>query len=197
MEGRVERPGVGWQHPGMSTKTSVADPDLPLGRRVVVRWILAGNLVAALTFATLYALWPSVVLAAPVDRLLFAVELGAIPGAVLVLVLQSLWRIADTDGAESPLAGRESRRWKINQRVMSNTLEQSAMFVPGLSALAVAIDAAHTRVLPILVCTWTIGRLLFWAGYHVRPHVRAFGMDTTFLAVAVTYGWLAYRVFVA
>ena len=127
-----------------------------------------------------WVLWPDVTpIEAPVDRALLALQLAAIPAVVLQLMLQSLWRLLDTNKAEDPLAGAESRRWKINARVFQNTIEQTLLFVPVLVALAIRLPPELTRVLPILVALWTAGRLMFWAGYHVALHWRAPGMDWT------------------
>src|SRR5262245_40276348 len=68
----------------------------------------------------------------------------------------------DTERAEDPFANAESHAWKINQRVLSNTIEQALIFLPALTALAVRIDAAQLAVLPMAVTLWCAGRILFW-----------------------------------
>ena len=45
-------------------------------------------------------------------------------------MMQGLWRLPDTPGAEDPFANAESRAWKINQRVYTNTMEQALIFLP-------------------------------------------------------------------
>ena len=50
-------------------------------------------------------------------------------------------RLFDKAGAEDPFAGRESKRFEINQRVLTNTVEQGAVFVLLLLALATRISA--------------------------------------------------------
>jgi hypothetical protein len=85
-------------------------------------------------------------------------------------------------------AGKESRRWKVNQRVLQNTIEQAFIFLPALVALALRVEARHLAVVPIAVALWCAGRVLFWVGYHKSPVWRAPGFDwtinTTFLVMA-------------
>lgn len=161
-------------------------------RRRVVWWVMGGYTSFFLVFALQWSFAPRLApLDAPLDRLVLALQLAAAPAAVLMLQLQGLWRLGDTVEAEAdPLGGRESRRFKINQRVLSNTLEQTAIFVPMMVALALRIGAEHVFVVPWLVATWCVGRLLFWVGYQIDPPYRAIGMDWTTGAALVTAIWL-------
>jgi hypothetical protein len=98
---------------------------------------------------------------------------------VTLLVVLSCMRLFDTARAEDPFAGAESREWKINQRVLQNTVEQAMIFVPTLFALAVRIDDGMLQLLPIAVALWCAGRLLFWFGYRKSIVWRAPGFDWT------------------
>lgn len=160
-------------------------------RRRVLAWIGAGYTSFFLVFALVHTFAPRLApIDGQVDRLLLALQLAAGPAAVVMLVLQGLWRVTDTVEAEDPLSGRESRRFKVNQRVMNNTLEQAAIFVPMFVAVAVRADPAHVYLLPMLMGTWCAGRLLFWGGYHVEPVWRAIGMDWTTCVAMLTAAWL-------
>lgn len=160
-------------------------------RRRVLGWIAAG-------YATFFVVGTAAVLAgprlapipAPLDRLLLAIQLAAGPAFVTFLVFSTLGRVMDTVDAENPLLGRESTRFRINQRVLTNTLEQTAIFVPMLLALSLRIDPADTWVLPYLAGIWCAGRVLFWLGYHSDPAHRAIGMDWTTCTAMTTGGWL-------
>ncbi|MCK6528430.1 MAPEG family protein [Myxococcota bacterium] len=162
-------------------------------RARVLKWIAMGYTSFVVVFLATWNLAPRLApIEAPLDRLLLAVQLQALPAAVVMLVLQGLWRAGDTVEAETRvLDGMESRGWKINQRVMDNTLEQAAIFSPMLAALALRIDPEHTFVLPFLVGIWTAGRVLFWIGYRIEPVYRAIGMDWTSSVAMITAGWLA------
>src|SRR5262245_53604510 len=119
-------------------------------RRPIIKAIGLGNLTFVAVLAAAYLAVPPVVLSDGIgDRLGFALELLAGPGVVTLIMVTSCMRLFDTPGAEeSPLAGNESRAWKINQRVVQNTVEQAWIFVPGLLALAVRLDATRLAILP-------------------------------------------------
>jgi hypothetical protein len=161
-------------------------------RRRILTWIAAGYTSFFVVFAATWAWAPRCApIEAPVDRLLFAVQLAAGPAAVLMAQLQGLWRVADTVEAEDPLRGRESDRFKINQRVFTNTVEQTLIFVPMFVALSVRAAPGHVFALPMLVGLWCAGRMLFWVGYQLDPAWRAIGMDWTSSVAMITAGWLA------
>jgi hypothetical protein len=151
------------------------------------RWIAIGFGSFAIAFPLAWLLLPRLApIAAPVDRLLLAVQLAAGPSVVLLLVLQGLWRVQDSADAEDPFAGKETYAFKVNQRVMSNTLEQTMIFVPLFVALAVRMQPDQTYWLPLLMGFFCAGRLLFWAGYRRALHLRAPGMDWTTATTIVT-----------
>jgi hypothetical protein len=157
-------------------------------RKLTGKWIALGWLSFAIAFAAAWFLVPRPApIAEPVDRLLLALSLSAGPGIVLFLILQGLWRMQDTLEAEAdPLGGKESYGFKINQRVMSNTIEQLLIFVPLYIALAIRMEPDQVFLLPLLMGFWCLARLLFWVGYRRAPHYRAPGMDWTAGTAVVT-----------
>lgn len=168
----------------MSTESRGNDP-APGGaaaRKLAIQWsaLGIGSFFVALAAAWTFLPRPAPV-AAPLDRLLLAVQLAAACGFVMLLMLQGLWRASDTPGAEDPFAGKESRRWQVNQRVMGNTVEQMLIFLPIYLGLAVRMQPAQVHWLGLLMGLWCMGRLMFWAGYHQALHRRAPGMDWTIL----------------
>ena len=149
-------------------------------RKPLLRAITIGNVSWLGACAAAFALWPEVTLkSGPAERLAFAAELAVAPAAVGLLVLASCLRLFDSERAEDPFAGGESRAWQINQRVLQNTLEQAFIFLPPLFALALRIDERQLRVLPIAVSLWCMGRLFFWVGYRKALIWRAPGFDWT------------------
>lgn len=161
-----------------------------------LRMVLLGTASYPLVFAACWRFWPEMApLNAPVDRALLALQLSVLPAAVLSLCVFMCLRLLDTPGAENILAGEESHRWKLNARVLQNSLEQAAMFVPILIGLAIRIDPGHVRALPILVAIWTAGRLLFWLGIHRKLEWRAIGFDWTYYSSFVGLGWFVWTLF--
>lgn len=165
-------------------------------RKAMIRAITYGNVTWMAAAGIAFALWPAVAPAtSAAERLALVGQLAALPGLLGLLIVLSCMRLFDTAEAEDPLAGRESRRWKINQRVLQNTVEQAFIFLPALVALALRIDARQLAVLPIAVTLWCAGRVLFWLGYHRSPVWRAPGFDWTLNTTFLVTAWLATTLF--
>lgn len=175
-----------------TTTARIMSPTWLEPRMPMIRAITVGNVTwfAAAAFAWLAwpELEPRIGLA---ERLALAIELAAAPAAITLAMVLSCMRLFDTERAEDPLANAESREWRINQRVLSNTIEQGFIFIPALAALAVRIDAAHLAVLPMAVTLWCAGRLLFWFGYRQSVRWRAPGFDWTLNTTLAVFAWLA------
>ncbi len=173
------------------------DSGVSHGTRIAAyRWIAAGlsSAVAANIAAWLY--WPRLdPVDQPVDRLLLALQCCAGVGFVALVMLQGLWRLPDSPGAEDPFANAESLAWKINQRVFTNTVEQALIFVPIFIGLSIRMEAQHVYMLPALMTIWCIGRLLFWAGYRYSLDARAIGMDWTTVTTMVAAAWFVATLF--
>jgi hypothetical protein len=117
-----------------------------------------------------------------------------LPGAGLLwamLVAQMAGRFIL--GRFDPLAGAEPRVLAVNQRVITNTVEQGAVFVPALLALAAGAPSALMPQVLALPAVFVVARCAFWAGYLVAPIGRALGMAAT---LAVTTGALGGAVWV-
>jgi hypothetical protein len=56
--------------------------------------------------------------------------------------------------------------------------------------LALYCPPEEARTLIILTSLFLLGRVLFWAGYHYNPYVRAFGFGITFYPTVAVYLWL-------
>jgi hypothetical protein len=159
-------------------------------RRPTLTHIGISMLTWPLALGAVWALLPEVSrLDAAHDRFLFAVQWCAAPALVLLVMVMACMRIIDTEKAEDPFAGAESRRFQINQRVVQNTIEQMGFFLPALLALSIRIDPAHTRMIPALVLTWSIARVLFWIGYRMDPHYRSLGFGWTQNTGVLALGW--------
>jgi hypothetical protein len=96
-------------------------------------------------------------------------------------------------GRFDPLAGCEPRFLAVNQRAISNTVEQGLVFVPALLALAAGAPGALMPQVLALPVVFAVARCAFWAGYLVAPIGRALGMAAT---LAVTTGALGGAVWV-
>jgi len=139
-------------------------------------------------FTVAWLRWPPSPRLAPDERIAYALQLVTAPAMLILLMVCACLRLFDTAQAESPLAGAESAWFRINQRVLTNTIEQGAAFVPLVLGLAVRLSPERLRLLPIAVTVWCAGRVMFWVGYHVAPHWRAPGFDWTFYTSALLAG---------
>ena len=159
--------------------------------KVTLRWIVVGMVTAVGANLVAWFFWPRLdPVRDPIDRLLLAVQCCAGIGFAALVMMQGLWRLPDTPQAEDPLANAESRRWKINQRVYTNTVEQALIFVPIYLALSIRMAPDMAHMLPALMTIWCVGRLLFWGGYQYSLNARAIGMDWTTVTTMVSAGWL-------
>ena len=97
----------------------------------------------------------------------------------LMIVVQMALRVRT--GAVDPLAGRDNHTLQVNQRALTNTVEQ-------LAGLVQAVLGARGRRparawLPFVVAAglaFGLARLVFWAGYLLGPLWRAPGMAASF-----------------
>ena len=91
-------------------------------------------------------------------------------------------------GAFDPLAPQPGRFLAVNQRVISNTVEQGLIFVPALLALAAGAPAALMPQVLALPAVFVVARCAFWAGYLVAPIGRALGMAATLAVTTAALG---------
>jgi hypothetical protein len=161
-------------------------------RRPTLMVIGGGTVSWAIAFGLAWLLWPTSPPVPPSDRVSYALQLGAAPAILMLLMIGSCFRLFDTVRAENPFEGAESQRFKINQRVLTNTVEQTWVFVPLLLALAPRLPSEQIKLLPIAVSIWCLGRVMFWRGYHVAPHWRGPGFDWTICTSGLLAGWFVY-----
>ena len=153
---------------------------------------MAGIAVSLLTSA---ALWYAIRFNAPLlegmdepaARLAFALKCGAI--AILFTLVLGVEAVAHerlVSPAFDPLAGHETRRIRVNQRYLQNTLEQSVVFLVGLLGLAVYLeDGNQMRAVLATAVVWVLGRWAFWGGYHLGATWRVFGAPSMLLGQLV------------
>jgi hypothetical protein len=161
-------------------------------RRPTLLGIALGTTSWVAAFGVAWRYWPPSAVLPPDRRIPHALELMAGPAILILLMICSCFRLFDTPQAEDPSLGAESGRFKINQRVLTNTVEQTAAYGLLVLALATRLPPVQQKLLPIAVTIWCSGRLMFWIGYHVGPRWRAPGFDWTFYTTALLAGWYLY-----
>jgi hypothetical protein len=106
-----------------STVAAIADQ-----RRTIKKGIALGCLGGLALYALGYFAWPSVGGVETTEaRVELALWIIAAPAVFVYAVFFSCLRLRDAPEAVDPLRGAESPRWKINQRVLSNSVELATL----------------------------------------------------------------------
>ena len=143
--------------------------------------------LAVAAWLALFWLTPPVTAAEPLGRLVYAFNWIGV--AVLLTFLTAIEAVSHErlfTPAIDPLAGRESRRMRINLRYLQHTLEQLLVFIPGLLLLAwYSSNGAELRAVTATAMVWIALRLVFWVGYHISPSLRTPGLVGTAMSMVV------------
>jgi uncharacterized membrane protein YecN with MAPEG domain len=112
-----------------------------------------------------------------------------LPGVlVLNLMIATQMLVRAVSRTVDPLAGADGRFLQVNQRALTNTVEQLAGFAPALAAFAAAAPPERMADVLALGIVFGIARLVFWGGYLLGPLLRAPGMAATFAVNVATFG---------
>ena len=82
---------------------------------------------------------------------------------------------------------------EIDQRVLSNTVEQLVLALCIWPACAVLLSGEGPGVIICLGLGFTLARLVFWLGYHISPSLRAFGFAAGFFPTILVALWAVWR----
>ena len=148
----------------------------------------SGITVAALLWVALARLLPVNEPAGLPARLGLALAALLPSACVLNLMIAAQMRSRATTAAVDPLAGIDGAFLRVNQRVLTNTVEQLAGFVPALLALAAGVSAGGMAFVVAAGLVFALARLVFWGGYLLGPLARSPGMAATFAVNLVTLG---------
>jgi hypothetical protein len=164
------------------------------GRIEAVAGIAAGVALAA---AIGWFLWRSVgVSARPADfpeRLAFAAKWNLVPALCVLVGVAMVANYRFFTGAVDPLAGPGGRTLAVWRHYLGNSLEQAVLAIVGLTAFACVAPHYWLKAIPIVAALFALGRVLFVAGYLIRPTLRAAGFTMTFYPIVALYGvtlWL-------
>jgi len=82
----------------------------------------------------------------------------------------------------------------IDQRVLTNTVEQFVLALAVWPMLAFSLGTAGGGIAVALGIGFSLARILFWVGYHRAPPLRAFGFAATFTPTMLAALWALWRV---
>jgi hypothetical protein len=157
-------------------------------RRAGMKAIAAATPVALLLWLAIAYLPPPL---AGMDslgaRMLFTLKCCCL--AVLFCLVTGVEAVAHerlSSPAFDPLSGFATRRLRVNQRYLQNTLEQIVVFAVGLFGLAAYCpDGAAMRAVVATAIVWTLARFGFWIGYHRSAAMRGLGAPGMALSMTV------------
>jgi uncharacterized MAPEG superfamily protein len=133
------------------------------------------------------------------DRMLFALKCFCI--AVLFCLVTGVEAVAHerlSSPAFDPLSRFETRRLRVNQRYLQNTLEQILVFAAGLFGLAAYCPGGSAmRAVLATSVVWILARFAFWIGYHRSAAMRGLGapgMALSMIVLLYVAGRIGYEV---
>ncbi|HWU77626.1 MAG TPA: MAPEG family protein [Rhodanobacter sp.] len=120
-------------------------------------------------------------------RMLFALKCFCF--AVLFCLVMGVEAVAHerlVSPAFDPLVGFETKRLRVNQRYLQNTLEQIVVFGAALFGLAAySSDGSAMRAVLATAIVWICTRFAFWVGYHHSAAMRGLGAPGMMLSMLV------------
>jgi hypothetical protein len=157
-------------------------------RRAGVTAIAAAMPVALLLWLAIVYLVPPLAGMDNLDgRMLFTLKCCCL--AVLFCLVTGVEAVAHerlSSPAFDPLSGFETRRLRVNQRYLQNTLEQILVFAAGLFCLAAySPDGSAMRAVLATTIVWILARAAFWIGYHRSAAMRGLGAPGMALSMIV------------
>jgi hypothetical protein len=169
-------------------------------RRVGMTAIAAAMPVALLLWLAIAYLVPPLSGMDSLDgRMLFTLKCCCL--AVLFCLVTGAEAVAHerlSSPAFDPLSGFETRRLRVNQRYLQNTLEQILVFAAGLFGLAAySPDGSAMRAVLATTVVWVLARFAFWIGYHRSAAMRGLGapgMALSMIVLLYVAGRIGYEV---
>ena len=144
--------------------------------------------------AALIGAGPALVAAwgAPSPPSAFAAALPALawPALVVLAMTFAVMGCRFVQDVFDPIHDPETAAIHLSQRVLANSVEQMAIFVPAYLAFAASGGAAAA---PRLAGLFALARLVFWAGYLSAPLRRSPGMAMTLALTILMLAWTVLR----
>ncbi|MEP3278593.1 MAG: MAPEG family protein [Stappiaceae bacterium] len=76
---------------------------------------------------------------------------------------------------------------KTHQAVLQNTLEQVVLAIPIHLSFSLLLPTSSLAAIPIAAILFSLGRILFWRGYHTGAPGRALGFALTFYPTVLLF----------
>ena len=164
---------------------------LDADREMVKRLIPTGALLAMLIFVIgLNTLPPGTKTEFPsqADKLVYTLQWQTFSLLTLLLGIMRIASVRRATKAIDPIQGKGEHLLTIEHKYLQNTLEQLSLSISGQLILSTYLSAEYlTRVIPSLVASFVIARVLFYVGYKMDPVKRAVGFSMTFITNIIMF----------
>lgn len=129
------------------------------------------------------------------DKLVYFVRCCVFPCAVMLLVaIMSVVGRRAEGTAPNPLGNRE-HLIQLEKNILSNTVEQSFLFLMICLTLTTYLEDSEMQILPVYSILWVVSRVLFIVGYKIDPKYRSLGMVTIFICSFFFIGLTGYLMY--
>ena len=130
------------------------------------------------------------------EKLVYTLKWQPLSVMMLLFGIGAVGRVRATTTAIDPVYGNGEHLLFVEARYLQNTLEQLILSTTGQLILSVYVSAAVlTRIIPILVILFVVGRFLFFFGYKMDPLKRGYGFSMTFLPSVLVHTYCLFCFF--
>ena len=133
-------------------------------------------------------------LPAPADAREAGVWLALAPAVVFLVLVAAVGNARFLSEGIDPLQGKDPRFVVVTNRVLTNTTEQTFIFVLSGVALIALLPAERLGAIPALAVLFVVARVVFWIGYLRQAVLRAPGMSLTIQINVVQLVWCALMI---
>lgn len=152
-------------------------------QKTIAKGALVGVLGAAALTWFFYTLLPTPTFVGdtPLERIMHTFRWNAVLILPLFVMLVTIGNRRFLSGGINPLKDTNDETFTVDERVATNTLEQTCVFFIGLLALATFLPVVQMKLIAALVLVFVIARFVFWFGYRRHYLYRAPGMAATYI----------------
>lgn len=120
--------------------------------------------------------------------------LALAPAVVIFVLVFSVGNARFTSEGIDPLQGKDPHFVVVTNRVLTNTTEQTFIFVLAGMALLALLPIEKLGAIPAFAVLFVVARFVFWLGYLRQALLRAPGMALTIQINLVLLVWCAITI---
>jgi hypothetical protein len=120
--------------------------------------------------------------------------LALAPAVVIFVLVVAVGNARFVSEGIDPLQGKDPHFVVVTNRVLSNTTEQTFIFVLAGMSLIALLPIEQLGAIPALAVLFVVARMAFWIGYLRQALLRAPGMSLTIQINLVLLVWCALTI---